>query len=141
MIGAIAGDVIGSLYEGDDPQEKDFPLFSPYSCYTDDTVLAVAVASAIRRGEDYERAVRRWARRYPNAGYGTWFYLWLMDDHSPPYRSFGNGSAMRVAAIGWAYDDPDAVLREATRSAVSGSFFPSASRIAMRSENVFERSG
>jgi len=117
MIGAIAGDVIGSLYEGDDPQAKDFPLFSPHSCYTDDTVLAVAVASAVRRGGDYEKAVRRWARRYRNAGYGPWFYVWMTYDHAPPYRSCGNGSAMRVAAIGWAYDDPDTVLREATRSA------------------------
>lgn len=117
MIGAIAGDIIGSLYEGDDPLDKAFPLFSRHSYFTDDTVLAVAVAGAVRRGEDFTRAVRRWARRYPNAGYGDLFYRWLQDEGAAPYGSYGNGSAMRVAAIGWAYDDLEVVLHEAARSA------------------------
>lgn len=118
MIGAIAGDVIGSLYEGDDPQPKDFPLFGPYSSYTDDTVLAVAVAAAIRLGQDYAVALRHWGRRYPWAGYGPLFLDWLVADDAPPYGSYGNGSAMRVAAVGWAYDDLELAIREATRSAV-----------------------
>jgi len=118
MIGAIAGDVIGSLYEGDDPQPKDFPLFGTDSSFTDDTVLAVAVASAIRLGQDYAVALRQWGRRYPWAGYGPLFLDWLLADQAPPYGSYGNGSAMRVAAVGWASDDLELVIDEATRSAV-----------------------
>jgi ADP-ribosylglycohydrolase len=117
MIGAIAGDIIGSVHEGTLTKVKDFPLFVPSSTYTDDTVLTVAVASAVRKGEDYAVAIRRWGRCYPNAGYGGGFYNWLMQDNAGPYNSFGNGSAMRVAAIGWAYSDLDLVLREAKRSA------------------------
>ncbi len=117
MIGAIAGDIIGSVREGTRAKIKDFPLFVPESTFTDDTVLTVAVASAIRQGEDYSIAIRRWGRRYPNAGYGGWFYGWLMQDGAGPYNSFGNGSAMRVAAIGWAFNNLDVVLREAAKSA------------------------
>lgn len=117
MIGAISGDVIGSVHEGAPAKSKDFPLFVPNSSFTDDTVLTIAVASAIRKGEDYATSLRRWGRRYPDAGYGGWFYQWLCRDDAPPYNSFGNGSAMRVAAVGWAYDDLDVVLREATKSA------------------------
>ncbi len=61
--------------------------------------------------------MRHWGRRYPDAGYGGWFRGWLFRDNAPPYNSFGNGSAMRVAPVGWAYDDLDVVLREATKSA------------------------
>lgn len=117
MIGAIAGDVIGSVHEGTLAQVKDFPLFVPASTFTDDTVLTVAVASAVRHGGDYGAAIRQWGRRYPDAGYGGWFYDWLMQDDAGPYNSFGNGSAMRVAAIGWAFADFDTVMREATMSA------------------------
>ena len=80
-------------------------------------VLTVAVASAIREGVDYGTSIRRWGRRYPYAGYGGWFRDWLFGEDAAPYNSFGNGSAMRVAAIGWAFDDLDVVLHEATRSA------------------------
>lgn len=117
MIGAIAGDVIGSVHEGTRARTKDFPLFAPRSTFTDDTVLTVAVASAIREGAEYAVSLRRWGRRYPHAGYGAGFHDWLAKDDAPPYNSFGNGSAMRVAAIGWAFDDLDVVLREAARSA------------------------
>lgn len=117
MIGAIAGDVIGSVHEGAAPMGKDFALFVPGSTFTDDTVLTVAVANAIREGGDYATALRRWGRRYPHAGYGGWFHGWLCRDDAGPYHSFGNGSAMRVSAVGWAYDDPEVVLREAARSA------------------------
>lgn len=117
MIGAIAGDIIGSVHEGTLAKVKDFPLFVSGSTFTDDTVLTVAVASAVRQGEDYSIAIRRWGRRYPNAGYGGWFYDWLMQDDAGPYNSFGNGSAMRVGAIGWAFNDLNIVLREATKSA------------------------
>lgn len=117
MIGAIAGDVIGSVHEGTPPKAKNFPLFVPGSRFTDDTVLTIAVASAIREGVDFATAMRRWGRRYPNAGYGGWFRDWLFREHAGPYNSFGNGSAMRVAAVGWAFDDLDIVLRKAAETA------------------------
>lgn len=117
MIGAIAGDVIGSVHEGAAPQAKDFPLFIAQSSFTDDTVLTVAVANAIREGADYCTSIRQWGRRYPNAGYGGWFRDWLFSDDAGPYNSFGNGSAMRVAAVGWAFDELDEVQNEAARSA------------------------
>jgi len=117
MLGAIAGDIIGSVYEGMAVGTKDFPLFVTGSRFTDDTVLTIAVAAAIRERKDFSTSIRDWGRRYPAAGYGGWFYDWLFTDDAPPYNSFGNGSAMRVAAVGWAYDDPETVLREATRSA------------------------
>jgi ADP-ribosylglycohydrolase len=117
MIGAISGDVIGSVHEGAPAKGKDFPLFVAGSTFTDDTVLTVAVASAIREGVDFETSIRRWGRRYPYAGYGGWFFDWLFREDAAPYNSFGNGSAMRVSAIGWAFDDLNVVLREAARSA------------------------
>ncbi|MCA1790444.1 MAG: ADP-ribosylglycohydrolase family protein, partial [Thioalkalivibrio sp.] len=117
VIGAIAGDIIGSIHEGAAPQLKDFPLFVPGSRFTDDTVLTVAVASAVLTGTDYGTSLRAWGRRYPGAGYGGWFRHWLFEDNAPAYNSFGNGSAMRVSAIGWAFDDLETVLREARRSA------------------------
>jgi ADP-ribosylglycohydrolase len=117
MIGAISGDVIGSVHEGAPAKPKDFPLFAPGSTFTDDSVLTVAVASAIREGIEYGTSIRRWGRRYPYAGYGGWFRDWLFSEDAAPYNSFGNGSAMRVAAIGWAFEDLDVVLREATKSA------------------------
>ncbi len=117
MIGAIAGDVIGSMHEGDEPKAKDFALFTPFSTFTDDTVLTVAVASAIRGRLDFASSLRHWARRYPGAGYGGGFRRWMGQDDAGPYHSFGNGSAMRVSAVGWAFNDLEAAVREATRSA------------------------
>jgi ADP-ribosylglycohydrolase len=117
VIGAIAGDVIGSVHEGGPARSRDFPLFQPGSRFTDDTVLSTAVASAVMYGGSYAASLREWGRRYPDAGYGRWFSAWLGRDNAPPYKSFGNGSAMRVAAIGWAFDDIDDVLREAAMSA------------------------
>lgn len=117
MLGAIAGDVIGSVYEGNGPPSHGFPLFVRASRFTDDSVLTVAVASAIQRGGDYAGALRRWGRRYPDAGYGGLFLQWLLADQPRPYNSYGNGSAMRVSAIGWAFDDLDAVLAQARSSA------------------------
>jgi ADP-ribosylglycohydrolase len=100
MIGAIAGDIIGSVHEGILVKRKDFPLFVPQSCFTDDTVLTVAVASAILHGTDYGSSIREWGRRYPNAGYGLWFLDWFLRDEATPYNSFGNGSAMRASSVG-----------------------------------------
>jgi len=117
MLGAIAGDVVGSVYESGPTKSVDFPLFHPLSRFTDDTVLTVATAHVILSGGEYSAAYREFARRYPNAGYGYRFYEWMSGDDPRAYNSFGNGSAMRVAPVGFAYDDVEAVLREAERSA------------------------
>jgi len=83
-IGAIAGDIIGSVHEETLVKRKNFPLFVPQSCFTDDTVLTVAVASAILHGSDYASSIRKWGRRYPDCGYGAWFRDWLLQDGAPP---------------------------------------------------------
>jgi ADP-ribosylglycohydrolase len=117
LLGAIAGDIIGSPYEHQAQKTTDFPLFSPVSRFTDDTVLTVAVAEAILMAEDYAAALRRWGRRYPHAGYGGSFRAWLMYNVARPYGSFGNGSAMRVSPVGWGFDSLEATLEQAERSA------------------------
>src|ERR1039458_4002122 len=116
MIGAIVGDVIGSVYEGSAFIAKDFPLFESRSRFTDDTVLSIAVASAIMGGEPFAVSIRRWGCRYPTVGYGHGFSLWLARDEAGPYNSFGNGSAMRVAPVGWAFDNLKDVLHHAAAS-------------------------
>jgi ADP-ribosylglycohydrolase len=117
MLGAIAGDIIGSVYEAWPIKTADFPLFQRSSRFTDDTVLTVAVAQAILTDGDYASALRNVGLRYPNAGYGGTFIQWLYDEQMGPYNSWGNGSAMRVSPVGWAYDDPDQLLAEAEASA------------------------
>ena len=116
MYGAILGDMIGAPYEFDHgAKTKDFPLFGKDSRFTDDTVMTIAVADALLEagGEAADkpdvcaavvRAMQRWGRRYPRVGYGGLFRRWLVSDKPEPYGSFGNGSAMRVAAAGWLYD-------------------------------------
>ena len=117
MLGAIAGDIIGSVYEAKPIKTIDFPLFSQYSRFTDDTVLTVATAHALMEDVDYARAYREFGRRYPSAGYGATFISWLMVDDAPPYNSWGNGSAMRVSPVGFAGKSMEAVLAEAAKSA------------------------
>jgi ADP-ribosylglycohydrolase len=117
MIGAIAGDIIGSVYEHDPIKTKDFPFFHPRCRFTDDTVLTIAIAKAILGDRNYLKTVRELGRRYPNAGYGGAFIRWLHSNDSRPYHSWGNGSAMRVSPVGFAFDTVDAVLQEAARSA------------------------
>ncbi len=117
MIGAIAGDIIGSTFEGRPIKTTEFPLFAPHSVFTDDTVLTVAVADTVLNDLDYAVVLRAYARRYPNAGYGNSFYVWMLSDEEGPYNSWGNGSAMRVSPIGFAFDTESEVLAEALRSA------------------------
>lgn len=117
MIGAIAGDIIGSVYEANPIKTTYFPLFNRYSRFTDDTVLTIATAYALMKNLDYATAYRQFGRAYPKAGYGGTFIHWLLADDAPPYNSWGNGSAMRVSPVGFAGDAMDAVLREAERSA------------------------
>ncbi len=117
MIGAIAGDIIGSVYEFEGIKTKDFPLFQPTCHFTDDSVLTVAIAQAILTDGDYRAKVLGFGRRYPHASYGGGFRRWLRSADPKPYYSFGNGSAMRVSPVGFAFGTVDDVLREAARSA------------------------
>lgn len=127
MLGAILGDIVGSPFEFDRGKKiKDFgPLFSEKSGYTDDTVMTVAVADALMNvGIDEEvadikteviRSMQEWGRKYPWAGYGQKFFRWLGRENPKPYGSWGNGSAMRVSAVGWLYDSM-ARTREVARA-------------------------
>lgn len=119
MLGAIAGDIIGSIYEFHNIKTKDFPLFKDESCYTDDTVLTVAVAHTILDGGGYGERLKQYYRRYPyvHGSYGERFTVWGESDSTEPYNSWGNGSAMRVSSVGFAFDDLNSVLIEAKRSA------------------------
>lgn len=117
MIGAIAGDIIGSAYEHRPIKTKDFPLFDPRCRFTDDTVLTVAIADAILSGRAYLDSVREIGRRYPRAGYGGTFVAWLHSHDPRPYNSWGNGSAMRVSPVGFAFSSEEEVLEQAKRTA------------------------
>ena len=117
MLGAIAGDVAGSTHEWRPVKSRDFPLFTRDSRFTDDTVLTVATAHAILTDGDYAAAYHAFGNRHPHAGYGGSFRNWLRSPSRAPYNSWGNGSAMRVSPVGWAFDTEHDVLREAERSA------------------------
>lgn len=117
MIGAIAGDIVGSVYEGANIKSVDFPLFRNASTFTDDTVLTIAVADAILRSEDYASKLKEYYRLYPRRGYGGSFRMWARSDASAAYNSWGNGSAMRVSPVGFAFTSLDTVLEQALRSA------------------------
>lgn len=117
MLGAIAGDIIGSVYEGRPIKTEDFPLFADDAVFTDDTVLTVATAWAILREEPYDRAYQTFGRKYPRAGYGGSFLHWIFAPDPRPYNSWGNGSAMRVSPVGFAFDDEETVLAHARCSA------------------------
>jgi ADP-ribosylglycohydrolase len=118
MFGAIVGDIIGSPYEFNKIKTVDFPLFIEESHPTDDSVLTIATAAAILQRIPYEVMYRQYTSLYPWGGYGERFYKWALDPTSLPVDSYGNGSAMRVSPIGWAYTDADQVRDEAKKSAI-----------------------
>ena len=113
MLGAIAGDIIGSVYESNTIKTKEFPLFDPRCRFTDDTVLTVALADAILNNNDYAACMKSYFHRYPNAGYGASFYRWALSSSNQPYYSYGNGAAMRISPAGWAFDRLEDVLEKA----------------------------
>ncbi len=117
MLGAIAGDIIGSIYEHHNTTQRDFPLFGPGCRVTDDSILTIAVAEAILTGQPFGDCIRAYYRRYPQAGYGKRFREWGDSDSPEPYFSYGNGSAMRVSPAGWAGASLEAVLALAGQSA------------------------
>lgn len=113
MIGAIAGDIIGSVYEWNNIKTKQFDLFAPDCYFTDDTVLTVALAESILTGTDYASLMKTYYRRYPEAGYGGLFHQWAQSQESRPYNSWGNGAAMRISSVGFAFNTLDEVLARA----------------------------
>lgn len=129
MLGAIAGDIIGSVYEFNNIKTKDFPLFNDGCRFTDDTILTLAVAEVILNADEfpdntkyidklqYIEQFKSYYREYPYAGYGGNFMLWANSSGTEPYNSWGNGSAMRVSPVASAFDDLDIVLEEARHSA------------------------
>ena len=117
MLGAIAGDIIGSVYEARPIKKTVFPLFHPLCRFTDDTVLTVALADSLMHGDPFVGLLKQYYRAYPHAGYGGSFQQWAQSEDSRPYNSWGNGSAMRVSPIGFANSTLDEVLSQAKRSA------------------------
>lgn len=117
MLGAIVGDIVGSIRENLRIKRKDFQLFPRLSTYTDDTVLTVAVAEAILNNRSYGETIKSFARHHPLRGYGPKFTLWLLYPGIKPYNSLGNGSAMRVSPVAHAYNSEESVLQHAKESA------------------------
>jgi len=127
MYGAILGDMIGAPYEFDrGDKTKDFPLWSAESEFTDDSVMTIAVAEALMDAEGQPdeiirevlvQSLKKWGHRYPGAGYGNRFRMWLQADNPSPYNSCGNGSAMRASAAGWMYGSIGETLHYARLSA------------------------
>ena len=110
MLGAIIGDISGSRFEWTNIKTKMFDLFTEECFPTDDSIMTLAIAKAILQcNEKHEgleqetvQCMQKYGRRYPDAGYGMRFYEWLFTDNPKPYRSFGNGAAMRVSPCGFA---------------------------------------
>lgn len=128
MYGAILGDIIGSVYEFNNVKSKSFQILGDASHITDDTVMTIAIAEALMKSlsiQNYEiskeditkeciiGSMKKWGRRYPNAGYGGRFLQWLNNHEKEPYNSWGNGSAMRVSSVGWLFGDIDTTRRVA----------------------------
>ena len=119
MLGAIIGDIVGSTYEFNNTCNYNLELFPQGSSFTDDTICTIAVADAILKGIPYRDSLLKWCRKYPNpvGAYGSMFSQWLNSHIHKPYNSFGNGAAMRVSPVGWAFMKSIDVLEEAQKSA------------------------
>lgn len=117
LLGAVAGDVIGSVYEAHPVSSIDFRLFCDASRFTDDTVMTVAHCDWLLNGGDLSRVMQGYGRRYQHRGYGGMFRKWIWTENPQPYKSYGNGSAMRVSPIGWAFDTLEETLNVAKQSA------------------------
>ena len=123
IIGAVCGDIIGSVYEFHKTKDMDFKLFTPYSKFTDDTVMTCAVAEWLvddpkHSHEELVKIMHRYGEEYPHSGYGGMFKRWLENKFTKPYNSFGNGAAMRVSPIAYCYDGENQVLDAAAATAM-----------------------
>lgn len=130
MLGALVGDVIGSAFEMSPIKSTHFPLFASGSECTDDSILTVATAHALLTDGDFAAAYQDYFHRYPNAPYGSRFVVWANRRKSHPYNSWGNGSAMRVSPIAWAFNDLSTVLEYAEISSAVTHNHPEAIRAA-----------
>lgn len=145
MLGAIIGDIVGSKYEFNNTFDYNFEMFSDGCDFTDDTICTVAIADAILNKRSYQESLHDWCRRYPNpkGAYGGRFAGWVRSDCPQPYNSWGNGAAMRVSPIGWAFNEPHTIIREAVNSAkvshdhVEGLIGASAVAMAMYEAKLF----
>ena len=119
MLGAIIGDIAGSRFEFKPMNRYHFDLFTKECDFTDDTICTVAVADAIINDRDFGACVHEWCRRYPcpMGGYGGRFARWVHSDEPMPYKSFGNGAAMRVSPIAWFADSREKALELAAKTA------------------------
>ena len=124
LIGAVIGDIVGSIYEFNPHKSKDINLQDSSMEYTDDTIMTIAVADWILNDKKHTKKglvarMQKWGRRYPNpmGAYGGMFSQWLSSDNPKPYNSWGNGAAMRVAAVGFAFQTLDETLKVAKKSA------------------------
>ncbi|MGX9728663.1 MAG: ADP-ribosylglycohydrolase family protein [Candidatus Electronema sp. VV] len=112
MLGAIAGDIAGSIYEWHNVKSKDIPLFTEKCFFTDDSVLTVALADTILSSTLCAENLKNFYQFYLVAGYGGSFHKWAQSANSAPYNSWGNSAAMRISPAGWAFDDLDTVLKK-----------------------------
>lgn len=117
MIGAIIGDVIGSIYEFRNTNDYNFDLFTSKSTFTDDTVLTIATIDSLLNNIDFTTSYKEWALKYIGRGYGGHFTNWILSNSTEPYNSCGNGSAMRVSPVGWYYNNLVDILDKARQSA------------------------
>lgn len=120
MLGAIIGDVVGSVYEFNNIRTKHFPLFTKNNFFTDDTVMSVAVADILKNKKINNKdaiidTFHKYGEKYPLKSYGGSFGFWLKTKMREPYYSYGNGSAMRVSACGWYANTPEEVIDYATK--------------------------
>lgn len=119
ILGAIFGDIIGSVYEGFGVKDIDFsPLLHPKCHFTDDTVCSIAIADALVLGVPFSKFLKSWCRKYPCAGYGWRFSNWFMSDDDVTTDSFSNGSAMRVSSVGALAKTADEALSLAKETAL-----------------------
>lgn len=122
LMGAIVGDTIGSAYEFNPTKDYDFDMYHKYSKYTDDSVMTIAIANAILTDKNLApriviSSMKYYGQEHPTVGYGGTFIRWLRTSNNEPYNSWGNGSAMRVSACGFAYDTLEETLDAAKKSA------------------------
>ena len=124
MIGAMIGDIIGSVYEfKENVEDKNFKLFVSYAMTTDDSIMTLAVGQAlvntygeketVKIQEELVKQLQKFGREYPYGGYGLKFKEWLKEENPQPYNSYGNGSGMRVSSVAWLYDNLEDVNKYA----------------------------
>ncbi len=118
MLGAVIGDIVGSVYETTPIKSKEFAFFHPSATFTDDTICTLAIADCLLSGGAFDRYLRGYVRSYPDRGYGQMFLEWASADNAPAYGSWGNGAAMRVGPVAYAADTLESALALARQTAI-----------------------